>query len=85
MTAKEQIDAYRRQMGKEPTVRPTARQTMQQMYGVDYQHKCKDCKHLVSHKYARTYHKCGLWLDTPSAATDIKVSQDACAKWEPKP
>lgn len=44
---------------------------------------CASCAHLDSHKtYRKTFYKCGLVNWTHGAATDIRKSDPACAKWE---
>jgi len=43
-------------------------------------HTCGDCAHHVTHRHAKTYHKCDLRA-TSSESTDIRVSWPACELW----
>ena len=57
--------------------------TMQQLYGELPEFKCKDCKHCVGIDYhRRTYYKCELWIMSHSEATDIRLKNVACKKFE---
>ena len=57
--------------------------TMQQLYGELPEHKCKECKHCICIDYHnRTYYKCELWIMSNSAATDIRLKNVACKKFE---
>lgn len=56
--------------------------TMQEMNGTIEGYKCKECKHLVKRRYAGTYYKCELWQMTNSAASDIRLKNTACGKFE---
>jgi len=59
--------------------------TMQEIYG-HYssitRYKCKNCKHLFKLEYSKTYYKCELWRLSNSAATDIRMNNSACGKFE---
>jgi hypothetical protein len=46
---------------------------------------CKGCAHRVVVRLAKSYQKCGLARDswTGGRKTDIRVTDAACAKWEP--
>ncbi len=45
---------------------------------------CGSCRHLVRRQMSKTYPKCGLnragWTRGP--ATDVRVRDPACSKWE---
>lgn len=56
--------------------------TMQETHGINPNHICKDCKHLVKLQYSKAYYKCVLWRLSHSTATDIRVKKTACAKFE---
>lgn len=56
--------------------------TMQELYGVKEGKTCKTCKHCIACGYGRTYYKCELWIMSNSAATDIRLKNKACNKWE---
>lgn len=44
--------------------------------------KCKNCKHLISKKYAKTYYKCALRGTSNSTSTDHRVNWPACGKFD---
>ena len=57
--------------------------TMQQIHGIKQGRKCGDCKHCEGHNYhGKTYYKCGLWYQSHSSATDIRLKDTACNKYE---
>lgn len=56
--------------------------TMQEMYGIKEGLTCKTCKHCIATGYNRTYYKCDLWIMSSSEATDIRLKNKACKKWE---
>ena len=57
--------------------------TMQEMYGVKEGQICKTCKHCIDCGYhGRTYYKCELWFRSHSSATDIRLRDTACNRWE---
>lgn len=57
--------------------------TMQQLYGITVGKICKTCKHHVCYNYHnKNYHKCELWQVSHSAATDIRLKNQACGKYE---
>lgn len=57
--------------------------TMQEIYGYRRDQTCKDCKHKIKLKYhGRVYYKCSLWRLSKSSATDIRLKNIACNKWE---
>ena len=59
--------------------------TMQEMYGEIKDKTCKTCKHCERWGYNRQYYKCALWMDFfrgHSAASDIRLKNVACGKWE---
>lgn len=47
---------------------------------------CKTCKHYATRRMSKVYRKCALVRDqwTSGSGTDIKASDPACKKWEPK-
>lgn len=56
--------------------------TMQQMHGIREGKRCGDCKHCVGYKQSKTWYKCKLWIMSHSAATDIRLKDTACNKFE---
>lgn len=56
--------------------------TMQEMYGTKEGFTCKTCKYAVRHRQAKTWYKCELWLQSHSEATDIRLKDTACNKYE---
>lgn len=46
--------------------------------------KCKNCIHLVSKQYAKTYYKCELRnnVDKKSPKSDHRVNWEACGKYQ---
>lgn len=56
--------------------------TMQEMHGVLEGYKCKECKHLIKRQYSGTYYKCELWRMTNSEASDVRLKNTACGKFE---
>lgn len=43
--------------------------------------RCGDCAHLIAHRFAKTYYKCDLRVQTASAASDHRVRWPACARF----
>ena len=45
---------------------------------------CRSCRHAAAVRHASTYWKCGLMAKfwTGGAATDIKLGDPACARWQ---
>lgn len=58
--------------------------TMQELHGIkEGSDTCKTCKHCLRERYhGRTYFKCELWHISNSAATDIRLKNKACNKYE---
>lgn len=57
--------------------------TMQELYGEFKGFNCKGCKHCIKYEdHNRTYYKCELWIVSNSEATDIKLEDVACKKFE---
>ena len=57
--------------------------TMQELHGTKEGETCKTCTHCIKCGYhGRTYYKCELWIISHSAATDIRLKNKACNKWE---
>lgn len=55
---------------------------MQELHGELRGFQCKGCKHCVAYGYNRTYYKCDLWIISNSEATDIRLKDTACKKYE---
>lgn len=56
---------------------------MQEIYGIREDKVCKTCKHCLSIDYHnKVYHKCDLWRISNCAATDIRLKDKACNRWE---
>ena len=58
--------------------------TMQELYGIkEGNDTCKTCEHCLRERYhGRTYFKCELWHISNSEATDIRLKNKACNKYE---
>ena len=56
--------------------------TMQEMFGILEGKQCKTCKHAVRHRQSKTWYKCELWVQSHSEATDIRLRDTACKKYE---
>lgn len=57
--------------------------TMQYLYGITEGKTCKSCKHLMNGYYhGKSYYKCELWIVSHSSATDIRLKNKACGKYE---
>ena len=57
--------------------------TMQQLHGIRDGETCKTCMHLMNGYYhGKSYYKCELWIVSHSSATDIRLKNKACSKWE---
>ena len=58
--------------------------TMQEIHGTIPDKTCKTCKHARSIEFAKVYWKCELWKLSHSSATDIRLKNVACGRWEQK-
>lgn len=61
--------------------------TMHELFGLMPDKKCKTCKHLYARRQSRTWYKCEIWDDYfrgCSEASDIRLKQAACGKYEEK-
>ena len=59
--------------------------TMQRIYGTTVGKTCKTCSHLLrQHWNERNYYKCELWYISSSEATDIRLKNQACGRYEEK-
>jgi hypothetical protein len=60
--------------------------TMQELHGIkEGNDTCKTCKHCVCYtnmRGNRHYYKCELWIISSSEATDIRLKNRACNKYE---
>lgn len=57
--------------------------TMQERYGEFQGFQCKGCKHCIKLvHYGDIYYKCDKWLISNSEATDIRLKDTACKKYE---
>lgn len=57
--------------------------TMQEIYGTIEGKQCKSCKNLMKVDYHnKTYYKCSEWILSHSKATDIRLRDTACGKYE---
>ena len=60
--------------------------TMQELHGIkEGNDTCKTCKHCVCYTNRggnRRYYKCELWIISSSEATDIRLKNKACNKYE---
>lgn len=59
--------------------------TMQEQYGEFKGFKCGNCKHCINFEYHnKSYYKCEKWIISNSEATDIRLKNTACKKFENK-
>lgn len=57
--------------------------TMREMHGKTEGKTCKSCAHLVCNVWnGKHYYKCGLWYMSNCAATDIRLKDQACGRYE---
>lgn len=56
--------------------------TMQELHGLTENKTCKNCKHCRAIFMSKTYYKCGLWRLSHSEASDIRLKDKACGKYE---
>ena len=82
-----QIDIFGNEVELEevPTIkqgRPKYKR-MQDIHGEFKGFQCKGCKHCIGFVYHnKTYYKCDLWIISNSEATDIRLKDTACKKYE---
>lgn len=62
----------------------TIKGQFRKMYGFDDAHQCRDCEHLTYTERDRRWYKCSLMGISASAATDIRLGDPACRRWERK-
>lgn len=67
-----------------PKGKQSIKQRFRNMFGYDANHICKDCKHLVCKERDRKYYKCRLMGISASEATDIRLKDISCKRWERK-
>ena len=60
----------------------TIKTRFRRMYGFDEEHRCANCIHLIASKRDRTYYKCEVMGMSASEATDIRLKDIACKRWE---
>lgn len=82
-----QIDIFGNEIPIDELQQPKKRgrrryRTMQEQFGTLDGETCRTCKHLVYNTLQRRYYKCELWHISSSEATDIRLKQTACKKWE---
>ena len=58
--------------------------SMQSLHGVTEGKTCKTCNHLLCYENwnSKRFYKCELWHISNSAATDIRLKNKACGKYE---
>ena len=58
--------------------------TMQELHGIkEGNDTCKTCKHCIGqYHHGKAYYKCDLWIISHSEATDIRLKNKACNKYE---
>lgn len=60
----------------------TIKSRFRKAYGFDDEHFCKDCRHCIFKERDRRYYKCELMGTSASEATDIRLKDPACSRWE---
>lgn len=79
-----QIDIFGNERDVEP-IKTGGRkpyERMQEMHGYTEGKTCSTCKHLICHVRSRRWYKCSLWMVSSSQATDIRLKDRACGKYE---
>lgn len=70
------------------SIQPNSRSltaTMNEIWGTLENKRCGECKHFLRLRYhGKTYFKCELWSITQSTATDKRIKDIACKRWEEK-
>ena len=51
---------------------------MHEMFGSVPEKHCKDCDHLIRHRYNRVFYKCECYGETSSEASDWRLKWTAC-------
>ena len=86
MTEMKQIDIFGNEyvpLPPEPKKGRKKYKSMQYLHGITEGKMCKTCRHCLGIDYhARTYYKCELWILSHSPATDIRLKNKACGKYE---
>jgi hypothetical protein len=68
---------------KDPEKPPRKLKTMQELHGTLEGKTCKTCRYKLRHEYHDyVYYKCQLWRLSHSNATDIRLKDKACRKYE---
>ena len=61
----------------------TIKSRWRRMYGYDEAHRCGDCKYLCKYSSGNfSGYKCNLMGISASEATDIRLKDVACKRWE---
>ena len=55
---------------------------MHEMFGIVPDKSCKDCEHLIRHKYNRVFYKCECYGDTSSESSDWRQKWTACGLFD---
>ena len=85
MTEKKQIDIFGNEVDPVPDIKKGKKRyrPMQALYGITKGKTCKTCKHCICmYHHTRSYYKCELWIISHSSATDIRLKNNACGKYE---
>lgn len=68
---------------KEPEKPSRKFKTMQEQFGCTEGKVCNMCKHIFrGEHHNHTYYKCSLWRISHCTATDIRLKDKACGKYE---
>lgn len=59
--------------------------TMQELHGYTVGRMCKMCRYIMCKEWGRNYYKCQIWKVSNSSATDIRLKDTACGKFEYDP
>ncbi len=86
MTDAKQIDIFGHEYVPPPPEPKKGRKkykSMQYLHGIIEGKTCKTCNHLMNGYYhGKSYYKCELWIVSHSSATDIRLKNNACGKYE---
>lgn len=70
---------------KQQLPRETIKSRWRRMYGYDESHRCGDCRYLCKYLSGNfSGYKCNLMGISASEATDIRLKDPACKRWEGK-
>jgi hypothetical protein len=77
------LDLWGNPINEEQSRRGRRYLRMQEMHGTLRGKTCKTCRHCIcKEQNCKFYYKCELWLISCSEATDIRLKDVACGRYE---